>query len=142
MKATKKQKQLISINAPTKDIKEEFVQWATKDVKKTSCNDLNFEQANKILEQLGLKPHKPEYWATFDNNNKKHRVILALMRTAQWVKPHDRYGEVADLDRLDLFLKSDKCPVNKPLQEMSPKEVEKVIKALDGIVDHKFKKKK
>lgn len=139
MQATKKQKQLIAINAPTKDIKEEFVQWATKDVKKTSCNELSFDEANLILEKLGLKPHKPEYWAVFNKNNPKHRVIMSLMRQAQWVKNHDRHGEVADMDRLDLFLKSSNAPVQKPLQEMNDKEVEKLIIALNGIVKHRYK---
>lgn len=139
MKATKEQKKLIAINTPTKDIKEEFVQWATEDVKKTSCNDLTFEQANKILVKLGKKPHKPQFWAVFNKNNAKHLLILSLMRQAQWVKNHERWGEVADMDMLDKFLKSEKSPVKRPLQEMNPKELEKLIKALEGIVGHKYK---
>lgn len=139
MKATKKQKQLIAINAPTKDIKEEFVQWATKDVNKTSCNDLSFDEANLILVKLGQRTHKPENWAVFNKNNPKHRVILSLMRQAQWIKNHERYGEVADMDRLDLFLKSEKSPVQKPLQDMEPNELEKLIIALKGIVKSKYK---
>ena len=43
MQATKEQKRAIAMNTANKDIKEEFVQWATKDVKKTSTNDLTFE---------------------------------------------------------------------------------------------------
>ena len=140
MQATKKQKQIIAINTPTKDIKEEWVQWATNDNNKTSTNDLTFEQANKLLMQLGLKPHKPEYYAVFDTKNTKHRVILSLMRQAQWVKPNHKHGEVADMDRLDNYLKNDKrCPVQKPLQQMNDKELEKLIIALNGIVKSKYK---
>lgn len=140
MKATAKQKQAIAINTPNKDTKEEWVQWATADVKKTSTNDLSFEQANKILLQLGLKPHKPDFWAVFDTKNPRHRVIMSLMRQAQWTKPHDRHGEVADMDRLDSYLKNDKrCPVKKPLQKMSPEELEKLIVALNGIVKSVYK---
>lgn len=139
MEATKEQKQLIHINAPNRDIKEEFVQWATNDNSKISTNDLNFDQANRILEKLGIKPFKAENWAKFDKSNPKHKLILSLMRQAQWTKPHPRHGEVADMDRLDSFLKSDKSPVKKPLKSMSSEEVEKIIIALNGIVKHKWK---
>ena len=139
MQATKEQKRAIAIHTANKDIKEEFVQWATKDVKKTSTNDLTFEEANKILIQIGQKPHKAENWAIFDNTNPKHRTVLSLMRQAQWVKPHDRHGEVPDLDRLDTFLKSNKSPVKKPLKKMGDKELEKLIKAFKGIVKSVYK---
>lgn len=139
MQATKEQKRAIAMNTANKDIKEEFVQWATKDVKKTSTNDLTFEEANKILVQIGQKPHKAENWAIFDKNNPKHRTVLSLMRQAQWVKPHNRHGEVADLERLDAFLKSNKSPVKKPLNYMQPEELEKIIKAFKGIVKHRYK---
>lgn len=139
MEALKEQKRAIAINTPNKDIKEEWVQWATADVKKTSTNDLTFDQANMILEKLGLKPYKQENWGVFDKNNPKHKVILSLMRQAQWVKKHEKHGEVADLDILDHFLKSSRSPVKKPLKQMSATELEKVIKALTGIVKHIFK---
>lgn len=139
MQATKKQKQIIAINAPTKDIKEEFVQWATGDVKKTSTNELTFDQANKILIQLGQKPHKAEYWAYFDKNNPKHMLILSLMRQAQWTKQNGKNVEVADMDRLDDFLKSNLSPVKKALKEMEHEELEKIITALNGIIKSKYK---
>lgn len=84
--ATAGQKRLIAINTPNKDIKEEWVQWATADVKKTSTNDLTFDQANMILKQLGLKEHIKDLWSSFDKKNPQHMSILATMRTAQWVK--------------------------------------------------------
>lgn len=139
MQATNKQKQLIAINIPIKDIREEWVQWATGDNKKTSCKDLTFDEANKILIQIGLSPHTPENWAVFDKTNKKHMVIISLMRQAQWVKPHDRYGEVADMERLSQWLQSPRSPITKPLQQMEPEELERIIKALKGIVKSKYK---
>ena len=139
MQATKEQKQLIHINAPSRDIKEEFVQWATNDNNKISTNDLTFDQANRILEKLGIKPFKSENWAVFDKSNPKHRLIMSLMYQAGWTKAHPRHGEVADMDRLDVFLKSDKSPVKKPLKKMSDEETEKVIKALKGIVKYRWK---
>ncbi|KGO89760.1 hypothetical protein [Flavobacterium suncheonense] len=140
MIATKDQKFHIRRNcAYNEDIKCEWVQWATGDNSKTSLNDLTFDQANKILIQQGGSPHTPDNWAVFDKTNKKHMVIISLMRQAQWVKPHDRYGEVADMERLSKFLQSPKSPITKPLQQMEPEELERIIKALKGIVKSKYK---
>lgn len=139
MQATKEQKKLIHINAPTRDTKEEFVQWATNSNEKISTNDLSFDQANRILEKLGIKPFKADSWSAFDKKNPKHTLVLSLLRQAGWTTPHPKYGEVADLNRLDLFLKSDKSPVKMPLKKMTDIEVEKVIKALKGIVKSRWK---
>ena len=78
-------------------------------------------------------------WAYFDKENNQHRLILSLCRQAQWVKPHSRFGEVVDLERLQVFLKSVKSPVNKPLKSMTRQELSKIIIALEGIVNHKYK---
>lgn len=140
MEATKDQKFAIRKNCQyNEDIKCEWVQWATEDTKKTSLNDLTFDQANKILIQQGSSPHIPDNWAVFDKDNPKHRVIISLMRQAQWVKPHDKYGEVADMKRLSDFLQTPKSPITKPLQQMEPEELERIIKALKGIVKSKYR---
>jgi len=135
--ATGDQKRLIAINTPNKDTKEEWVQWATADVKKTSTNDLTFDQANMILKQLGQKEHVKDLWSTFDKNNTQHMSILAIMRTAQWVKKV-KGKEVADLEILDHFLKT-KSPVKKPLKKMTTTEVSKVIHALNESIKWIFK---
>ncbi|WP_294958746.1 hypothetical protein [uncultured Flavobacterium sp.] len=135
--ASSGQKRLIAINTPNKDIKEEWVQWATADVKKTSTNDLTFDQANMILKQLGLKEHVKDLWSSFDKKNQQHMSILATMRTAQWVKKVNG-KEVADLDILDHFLKT-KSPVKKPLKKMTYEETSKVIYALNQTVKWIFK---
>ena len=135
--ATVDQKRLIAINTPNKDTKEEWVQWATADVKKTSTNDLTFDQANMILKQLGQKEHVRNLWSTFDKNNTQHMSILAIMRTAQWVKKVNG-KEVADLEILDHFLKT-KSPVKKPLKKMTTTEVSKVIHALNESIKWIYK---
>lgn len=140
MQATKDQKFQIRRNCQyNEDIKNEWVQWATGDTKKTSLNDLSFDQANKILIQQGSSPHLPDNWAIFDKDNPKHMVIISLMRQAQWVIPHEKYGEVADMKRLSDFLQTPKSPITKPLQQMEPEELERIIKALKGIVKSKYK---
>jgi hypothetical protein len=80
-----------------------------------------------------------ENWAIFDKTNTQHKTILSLLRQAQWVVPHPRHGEVADLARLSTFLKSDKSPIKKPLKAMTDKETSKLIQALKGIVKSKYK---
>lgn len=135
MQATKDQKFQIRKNCKyNEDIKCEWVQWATGDTSKTSLNDLSFVQANAILIKQGCSPHIPDNWAVFDPNNKQHRNIMSLMRQAQWVTTHTKYGEVADMKRLSDFLQSPKSPITKPLQDMEPEELSKIIHALKKIV--------
>jgi hypothetical protein len=130
-------------------IKEEWVQWVTGNVDITSLKSLTQEQAVRIIrQQTGdtsppsegcLKGGVADNWALFDKTNAQHRTILAQMRTAQWVVPHERHGEVPDLERLSEFLKSDKSPVKKPLKQMEPWELSKIIEALKGIVKSIYK---
>ena len=145
MKATKKQKQLIHLNTPNGDIKEEFVQWATQDNDKISTNDLSFEQANLILGKIGIRPLRPAkedtplYWGFFDKKNTQHMQILSLVHQLQWTNAHPKYGRVADLERLGQWLQSNRSPVKKPLKKMTPAECSKIITALNGIIKSVYK---
>lgn len=127
------------------EIKNEWVQWVTGDTSRTSLKSITHDQAIKIMHQQtgSTDRSRPvpteDNWALFDNTNTQHRTILAQMRTAQWVVPHEKHGEVPDLERLSEFLKSDKSPVNKPLKQMEPWELSKIIEALKGIVKSKYK---
>jgi len=124
------------------DIKDEWVQWVTGDVNRTSLRSITHDQAIKIMhQQTGSQPiaEASENWASFDKENKQHLTILAQMRTAQWVTSNEKYGEVPDLARLSDFLKSEKSPINKPLKKMEPWEVSKVIEAFKGIVKSIYK---
>ena len=121
------------------DIKEEWVQWVTGDVNRTSLKSLTQSQAVRILKaQTGTEP-QADNWGLFDKDNRQHLTLLAYMRTAQWTTPNGKHGEVADIERLSEWLKSDKSPVNKPLKKMQPWEVSKIIEAFKGIVNSKFK---
>ncbi len=128
------------MNAPNRDTKEEYVQWATGDVSKISCNDLNFEQANAIIEKLGKRPVKafkedtPMYWAYFDRFNGQHKYIQSLLHQVGWTMPNTKYGRVPDLPRFGNWLQSDKSPVNKPLKKMNPTECSKIVAALEGML--------
>ena len=124
------------------DIKNEWVQWITADINRTSLKSITQAQAKKIImaqEGSTLVNQPAENWAVFDKNNTKHKVILSLLYQMQWVKPSEKWGEVPDLDRLSNFLQSEKSPVKKKLKDMEPLELEKLIKALNGIVKHRYK---
>lgn len=126
------------------DTKNEWVQWVTADVNRTSLKSITQVEAKKIIcQQEGIvlpsAVEAQENWAVFDKANPKHKVILSLLYQAQWTVPNERHGEVPDLERLSNFLQSDKSPVKKKLKDMEPLELEKLIKALSGIVKHRYK---
>lgn len=139
--ATKDQKLAIRRNCGfNEDVKCELVQWVKNDNAQTSLNSLTFDEANKILEALGVRPLTPSKeggtggaWGAFDKDNPKHRVILSLLYQAQWTTNY-KGREVPDLNRFSKWLQSDKAPSRKPLKKQDPKEVEKTIYALTQIV--------
>jgi len=131
MQATAAQIKIIQTIMPTRDIKEEWVQWATGDVAKISCKDLTFDQANKILVQNKCAAHKPLFYAKFDKENPRHKYLLSVVIEYGWFKRSGKFGRIADLDELNAWMLSSKCPVRKPLMKMTPDELSKVIAALE-----------
>jgi len=139
MKASKTQKKYIyNLCSYQTRLKEEMVQWATDSIDKISTNDLTFDLANKIIVQLGGTAEKPDNWAVFDKTKMSHKNILRLCIQIGWRKKHDKYGWVANLERLNNFLHT-KSPVKKKLTDMEKEEVSKVIVALEGVYKSKFK---
>lgn len=101
---------------------------------------------NYIKPQVTVEDKKPiamvsdaKKWGAFDKKHPKHRVILSLLYQAQWTEPSDKYGEIPDTERFGEWLKTDRSPVKKPLKDMEDFELEKVIKALGGIVKSRYK---
>lgn len=126
------------------DIKNEWVQWVTKDNNCTSLKSLTQQQATQIIsaqEGTATKTLPADNWAFFDKTNPKHKVILSLLHQLQWVTHSEKWGEVPNLERLSKFLKSDKSPVKKPLKQMTNDELEKIIKALSQITKHVYQSK-
>lgn len=125
------------------ETKNEWVQWVTGDVNRTSLKSITQQEAVKImLAQTGSEKlsQEKENWGFFDKNNNQHRYITALLRNANIVVKSEKWGEVADMEGwLSNFLQSDKSPVKKPLSKMTPAEVSKIIVALEGIVKHRYK---
>lgn len=123
------------------DVKNEWVQWVTGDTARTSLKSITSDEAKKIIlaQHGGELINADDNWAKFDKNNPRHRFILSLLRQLQWTTKNIKYGEVADLNRLSKFLKSDKSPVKKPLKMMAIYEQEKIIAALSGIIKSRYK---
>jgi hypothetical protein len=125
------------------DTKNEWVQWATGDVKRTSLKSITQAQAQKIImAQEGSLPLTPskgggtanENWGKFQVSNTQHKYIMSVLRTANIVVKNERWGEVADMEGwFARFLQSKRCPVTKPLLKMTTQEVSKVIVALEGV---------
>lgn len=154
MKANKHQKKIIHTNAHSREIKEEYVQWATGDMDKTSCNDLSFEEANAIIIKFfGIKPvvaakeDTPYYWGMFTQGNKQHQQVLSIMHQLNWTKHSKKWGRVPNIETLGSWLQSDRAPVNKPLKKLLAKpapgekvsEMSKTITALNGIIKSTYK---
>jgi hypothetical protein len=118
------------------DIKSEWVQWVTEDVNRISLSSITQAQAVKIIKQQTGSPveEKNENWGFFDKENRQHKYILSILRTANIVVKSDKWGEVPDTQGwLNRFLKSPRSPVKKPLKDMSGTEVSKIIKALENV---------
>lgn len=79
-------------------------------------------------------------WAAFDLKNPQHRCLLSLCRQYGWETTHEKHGRVADLERLDRWLRSSRAPVRLPLQAMSKAQCSKTIAALESMVIDKYGK--
>lgn len=83
-----------------------------------------------------IQTKKPDYkdnWAVFNPKRKQHKYILSLCIQYGWSIESNKWGEIADLQRLSNWLKSDLSPVKKPLKDMSPTETSKIIFALESM---------
>ena len=139
MKITKQQiirvQSAMSSRCGSRDERLDFIGgFFEREIKSTK--DLSSIEADELLYFLNTGKTKNYDWGHFDKQNKQHRTLLSLMYQADWLISNETHGEVPDLNRLSNFLKSPKCPVNKPLLKMKPKEVSKVIVAFEGIAIH------
>lgn len=84
----------------------------------------------------GEKP-TPKVYAYFDKSNPQHTKVLSLVRQLGWIEPGTTY---ANLHVLGCWVKSKRCPVQgKTLKEMEPKEVSRLIVALEQMVLKKYR---
>ena len=123
------------------ETKNEYVQWVTGDVNRTSLKSITQAEAVRILKQQTGSPLAPEggneEWGTFKNDNPKHKAILSLLYQANWTRMNGT-REIPDMERFGDWLKL-KAPVKKPLPTQDNVELEKTIKALKGVVKSTYK---
>lgn len=118
-----------------KEQKANLMQQFTKDYRKTSTKDLTFIQANQLIKRLGGKPLQYDNYAYIDFKNKQHRYIYSLLMQHGWtVYSQEHTKSIADLQRLSDWLKSHRSPVKKKLKDMTPKELSKIITALEQMM--------
>jgi len=77
-------------------------------------------------------------WGLFDKSNPKHKYILSLCFQLGLKKEY-KGRDVADVYQLGEWLKSKRSPVQKPLKQMTPLEVSKIIGAMEKMVQKKWK---
>ena len=81
----------------------------------------------------------PTIYAYFENDNPQHRKVLSLAIQLGWRNEFN--PKFANLHILGCWIKSYRCPVaGKTLKQMEPKEVSKVIVALEQMVIKKFRR--
>lgn len=101
-----------------------------------SSKELTEDEAFEVLDWLKYNYSKEAY---FDSYNMQHLSLLAKCHELGWVQVDN--PRIPDLQRLGRWLLSKKCPVQKPLKEMTTKEVSKVIGALEKIIEKRYEKK-
>ena len=117
------------------ELKASIVIQFTEDPEKTSTKDLNFNQANQLIESLKGKPAPAvNNFARFDFKNKQHLYMLSLCRQNGWLAWNERKKEMlADLKRLAHWLENTGY-LKKPLMKYNEKELPKLVKQFENVV--------
>lgn len=103
---------------------------STKDLTQVQADDLIFFlQKNKAPNDFA--------WGKFDKQNKQHRTVLSRCLQLGWSSPDK--PQFADLNRLGAWLKSKRSPVQLPLKEMTPRQLSKIISALENMQKKHYK---
>ncbi|HCY83155.1 MAG TPA: hypothetical protein DHV22_16910 [Xanthomarina gelatinilytica] len=129
---TSQRKQLYKLFKYDKETEALHVSHVTNNLG-TTAKDLSIDQAAQLIQSL------TKNWAVFNINNNQHKYILSLLRQLDWTTIHEKYGVVADMNRLSAFLKSKKSPVPKPLQDMTLQETSKPIVCLESMIIKTYK---
>ena len=115
---------------------EFFSEFLFREVKSTK--DLSRNEADDVITYLttgNVADHTS--FALFNKSNQRHMKILSLAKELDWIDDSTGY---ADLQRLGVWIKSVRCPVqDKKLKDMNYEDISKVIKALENMVKSKWK---
>ena len=100
-----------------------------------TSKELKEIEAFEILDYLG---YNYSFAAHFESHNTQHLSLLAKCHELGWVQPNN--PRIPNLQQLGKWLLSKRCPVQKPLMEMTTKELSKVIGALEKIIEKRYLK--
>ena len=118
------------------ETKNEWVQWATADVTKTSLKSITQEQAVKIINaQTGGTAIDNYEW--FDHKNTQHKYIQSLLHSIGKTKQLEDGKTVANIAFFAEWLKT-KSPIIMPLNKMTVRQVQKVIYAFEQVVKYEY----
>lgn len=101
----------------------------------SSAKELTQEEIQAVFRYFKVPAQsesEAKNYAYFDKGNRQHRTVLSLALQLGWVSPQN--PDHADLERLGRWLASPRSPVRKPLKKMNPKELSKIISALENII--------
>ncbi|WP_314057089.1 hypothetical protein [Capnocytophaga gingivalis] len=101
-----------------------------------TSKELKEIEAFEILDYLG---YNYSFAAHFESHNTQHLSLLAKCHELGWVQPNN--PRIPNLQQLGKWLLSKRCPVQKPLMEMTAKELSKVIGALEKMIEKRYEKK-
>ena len=101
-----------------------------------TSKELKEIEAFEILDYLG---YNYSFAAHFESHNTQHLSLLAKCHELRWVQPNN--PRIPNLQQLGKWLLSKRCPVQKPLMEMTTKELSKVIGALEKMIEKRYEKK-
>lgn len=121
------------------EIKDEWVQWATADVTRTSLKSINQAQAVKIIRaQTGKEvTNCNDDFEWFDAKNPQHKYIQSMLHSIEKTKVLKNGKIVADWAFFAAFLRT-KSPIKTSLKQMNPAQTSKVIFAFEKVVKHQF----
>ena len=100
-----------------------------------TSKELKEIEAFEILDYLG---YNYSFAAHFESHNTQHLSLLAKCHELGWVQPNN--PRIPNLQQLGKWLLSKRCPVQKPLMEMTTKGLSKVIGALEKIIEKRYLK--
>nr|DAX58643.1 MAG TPA: Protein of unknown function (DUF1018) [Caudoviricetes sp.] len=101
-----------------------------------TSKELKEIEAFEILDYLD---YNYSFAAHFESHNTQHLSLLAKCHELGWVQPNN--PRIPNLQQLGKWLLSKRCPVQKPLMEMTTKELSKVIGALEKMIEKRYEKK-
>lgn len=100
-----------------------------------SLSELFSSEAHRLIKRLqGEKQSTatPRH-LQFDLSNSKHRYILSLCQQLGWSKQTKKHTSVADMEKLNNWLLSERSPVKQCLMDIPYVQLSKVVYALEQI---------